>query len=313
MLGLKYLTANTLFYCSVQSICHHHADVAGTYDWAGVLTLQPDPFQVWNISSLDSRTRRRALLWALGQHASEYLMTTPGMSSHSRMLLQAGDGGLSVNGRVGVREARDPAAPAPGSAGATQPGTEASIDGEIKAVYPVPPDINNPAGYSWLEEPLQTPSAPVSPQLPSPVQEAFATLARTFTDPKNQRILIIVAAVVAPLGLALCIAGIVGLYVRRKRQRQQKKAKEQAAKASRRHTSLEEKTRRLEPLPCQQHNPTPAQRCNILRHTKQGTGACAVRQDRLCCPHLASPVQMAARALAWQLPERGCSTISGAH
>lgn len=219
-------------FCLMQSMCHHHADVAGTYDWAGVLTLQPDPFQVWNISSLDSRTQRRALLWALGEHASGHLTTTIGMSIHARMLLQAGDGGLSVNGRVSVCEARDAAAPAPGSAGATQPGTEAAIDDEIKAIYPVPPDINNPAGYSWLEERLQTPAIPASPELPSPVQQAFATLARTFTDPKNQRILIIVAAVVAPLGLALCIAGIVGLYVRRKRRRQQKKAKEQAAKAA---------------------------------------------------------------------------------
>lgn len=188
--------------------------------------LEPDPFTTWGMTSLGaSSTGHRLLLDSLGGTTGSVRLEEA-LPAHMHSLLQAGDSSsLPVLGRVSVREAR--ATVSLGSGGAPQPGSSAAIDDEISAYTPVPPDPSNPAGYAYLEAtpspPQQAP--PEQPQLPQSVQDAFASIARAFTDQGNQRIMIIVAAVVAPLGLLLCLAGI--LYARQRRHR-----KEQEAKAS---------------------------------------------------------------------------------
>lgn len=195
--------------------------------------LDPDPFATWGMTSLgpNSSPGHRLLLGSLGSTTgSAWLEDALPVQMHMRSLLQAGDSssGLPVLGRVSVREAKSTVSLGSG-AGAPQPGSSAAIDDEISAYTPVPPDPSNPAGFVFLEaSPSPPPQAPPEqPQLPQSVQDAFDSIARAFTDQGNQRIMIIVAAVVAPLGLLLCLAGI--LYARQRRHR-----KERAAKASRR-------------------------------------------------------------------------------
>lgn len=184
--------------------------------------LEPNPFDTWGITSpgASSSTGHRLLLGS----TTGSVRLEEALPVHMRSLLQVGDSsGLPVLGRVSVREAR--ATVSLGSGGAPQPGSSAAIDDEISAYTPVPPDPSNPAGYAYLEAspspPQQAP--PEQPQLPQSVQDAFANIARAFTDQGNQRIMIIVAAVVAPLGLLLCLAGI--LYARQRRHRKEREAK----------------------------------------------------------------------------------------
>jgi hypothetical protein len=118
---------------------------AGTYDWAGLLDLTPNPFETWGIQSTSSAfTFRRLLLQPTGveEHGGAADYTEPYYTT--RALLQQGDtaGSLPVQGRVDVREA---AAVQPGNQ-ATTPGSFAAIDDDISAFYPVPPNASDPAG-----------------------------------------------------------------------------------------------------------------------------------------------------------------------
>lgn len=130
---------------------------AGTYDWAGALNLDPDPFEAWGFQAANMRR-------LLGMFDRDAASATPhvkwdALFPHTRSLLQAGSSSLPVQGRVSVREARN-AGVDPTTGTAPPPGSQAVIDDEIMAFNPIPSDPSNPAGYTWLEEHPTTPPPP---------------------------------------------------------------------------------------------------------------------------------------------------------
>jgi hypothetical protein len=242
---------------------------SGTYDWAGALNLDPDPFEAWGFHV--SGTRRLLEVWG------EPAVNAP-LQSHTvldallprtRSLLQAGSSSLPVHGRVSVREARSAGDAANG---APPPGSEGVIDDEISSFNPIPPDPSNPAGYTWLEEHPAGP--PPEPQLPQAVQDVFASVVRAFSDPNNQRTMIIVAALVVPLGLALCVAGFAAACLRRKKQREQKQASTSA------NISLKASSR-----PAAVFYPAPDTSVHVMQPHETGYGSvCGVNQPAMLPP-----------------------------
>jgi hypothetical protein len=188
---------------------------AGTYDWAGMLDMTPNPFETWGIQSTSNAfSFRRLLLQSTGAQphnvdAAIYLDEAYPL----RALLQQGDpaGKLPVQGRVSVREA---AAVPPGDQ-ATTPGSFAAIDSDISALYPIPPNASDPAGKYYPQE-----APPPAPQIPQSVQDAFAAFGRLFSDPSNRNTLILVASLVSSLGGALCCMLLCWGVARRKKKQE---------------------------------------------------------------------------------------------
>lgn len=222
--GLKKLT---LHCCN--------SDCAGTYDWSGVLDMQPDPFKTWGFSSINSSA-------SVGRHllqqlvAAQVWLPTTSMTSMShdhenswmhtgRSLLlddgSAAGGNLPVQGRVSVREALDPNALTAGNPALT-PGSVAALDEDISAAYPVPPNPDNPSGLYFSPPPAQA----GQPELPQSVQDAVSAFVRALSDPANRKIIILVASLAGSLGGALCAVCVAaGIVYRRRQQKQGKEGK----------------------------------------------------------------------------------------
>jgi hypothetical protein len=203
----------------------------GSYDWAGTLDMTPDPFVAWNITSIDNTNRRHRMLlqpdntgsslgWSVQPSLNPDSALTPG-----RLLLQDNDyqGNLPVQGRVSVREAVDPNAGS-ASGGPFVPASLTALDDDMFVFYPVPPNASDPGGMYYAPATSST-----EPQLPQSVQDAFAAIARAFTDPKNRNTIILAVSLAASLCGALCAILLCAGIARRKRKRAS--SEKQAAKA----------------------------------------------------------------------------------
>lgn len=154
----------------------------GRYDWSGQLELAPDPFAEW-------------------QDAQALLATnTTSVAARHRSLLQGPSSGsttstgmVPVQGRVGIREAKASVAPGIG----LSPGTIALDDGDIVLVCS---DGRCPAGFTNTSQSIapatEAPASGVSPQL----------------------LVIILAAVMAPIALAVCATGAAVVVLRKRRR-----------------------------------------------------------------------------------------------
>jgi hypothetical protein len=171
--------------------------LAGRYDWSGKLELAPDPFAVWedaqsllttvgNASS--SSTRHRSLLQDTGTNGNS---TSTGM--------------IPVQGRVGVRESKASTSPS----GASAPGVLALDDGDITLVCQagqcpaVLSGVPEQAGNSAAAKPASGQAAP--------------------STPLNIKV-IIIAALAAPTGLAVCALGIFAAVMHRRKKREREAA-----------------------------------------------------------------------------------------
>lgn len=187
---------------------------AGTYDWAGNLDMTPDPFAYWGIhtseSSSASSSRRRSTLSVVDKD--------PEFTRRSFRDLQApadtSDGNTPVQGRVSVREVNSQTGGTVTDPDSAE-GTQTAIDDEIAAVVP-PPD-----SY-WDQFQNKT----VGQQIVEAVTQPFKAIAQALSKPENRRFMVVVAAIVAPSGVGVCAASIIGAVLYRKRRRREEQQKQ---------------------------------------------------------------------------------------
>lgn len=173
-------------------------NLAGRYDWSGQLELAPDPFTVWEdaqsllaVSNSTADGRRRSLLQTHGN------TTSTGM--------------VPVQGRVGVRETRAPVQ----ASGTPAPGVLALDDGDITLVCQDGQCPSALTGPGQAQNPLQgVPAAAGGTSSPGGTAAVPGT-------PLNIKV-VVVAALVAPAGLALLGIGVAAAVIRRRRRQKEK-------------------------------------------------------------------------------------------
>jgi hypothetical protein len=175
---------------------------AGRYDWSGELELAPDPFIEWqdaasllytntSSNSTPGSDRRRSLLQDATNSSDNSNSTSTGM--------------VPVQGRVGIRESKAPV----DSGTSSNPGSVALDDtGDIVLICLngiCPPSLTGIPGQAETPDGTQT-------QLGNSAQSPISAASG------SKLLVILLAALVAPAGLAICATGIAAAVLRKRRK-----------------------------------------------------------------------------------------------
>jgi hypothetical protein len=197
---------------------------AGRYDWSGELELAPDPFIEWqdaasllHTNSSSNSSSSSSSNTTDGKRRRSLLQDSNDVSSNS-----TSTGMIPVQGRVGIRESKAPVDPGASS----NPGSVALDDtGDIVLIC-----ANGVCPASLTGIPGQA-------ETPDPTQPGDSAQTPISAASGSRLVVILLAALVAPAGLAICATGVAAAILR-KRRKQKEDEQARDAKHKRSNNSL---------------------------------------------------------------------------
>ncbi|WIA18832.1 hypothetical protein OEZ85_003511 [Tetradesmus obliquus] len=207
-------------YLNLWSKAYPGPGFSGRYDWSGELELSPDPFTEWQDAAE-----------LLHTNSSSSNSTNPPAGTRHRILLQdasnaTSTGMVPVQGRVAVKESKAPVDPSSSNSPAGTVALDDSGDITLICLNGVcPPSLTGLPGVAETPDSGETGG---SGQTQNPVGAVTGM----------RLLIILLAALVAPAGLAICATGVAAVVLKRRRK---EKEDEQArdARLKRLHTHKE--------------------------------------------------------------------------